>query len=121
MYMDEAKRVLDNPTIPVPCLPAGYQKLSLSPPLVDSMISQELSLVDPIPLEILIHESILDQPLVVESVDLTPLVVHQVFYVKIRSHPPHVPLVSSDSSDLEKYSSVHVVQEVTPPTPMMEV
>ena len=37
-YMDEATRVLDNPTFSAPCLLAGYQKLSSSPPLVDSTI-----------------------------------------------------------------------------------
>ena len=51
-YMDEATRVLDNPTIFAPFLLVGYQKLSSSPPLVDSMISQDSSLVDPAPSEI---------------------------------------------------------------------
>ena len=41
LYMDEAKRVLDNSTISAPCLPTGYQKLSLSPPLVDPTIDQD--------------------------------------------------------------------------------
>ena len=40
-YMDEAKRVLDNSTVFAPCLPAGYKKLSLIPPLVDPIVGQE--------------------------------------------------------------------------------
>ena len=51
-YMDEAKRVLDNSTVSAPCLPAGYQKLSSSPLLVDSMINQASSLLDLAPSEI---------------------------------------------------------------------
>ena len=47
--------------------------------------------------------------------------VHQVFSVKSGSHPPHVLLVSLDSSDLEKDSPIPIVHEVAPPTPMMEV
>jgi hypothetical protein len=64
-YMDEAKRVLDNSVVSTPCLPAGYKQLSLSLPPADAAIGQESSLVDPTPPEIQIHESVLDQPLVV--------------------------------------------------------
>ena len=56
-----------------------------------------------------------------ESVDLILPMVHKVFSVESGSHIPHVLLVSSDSSDLDKYSPIPVVQEVAPPTPMMEV
>ena len=75
-YMDEAKRVLENLTVSILCLPAGYKQLSLSPSLVDSTINQESSLLDPAPPEIHHHESIPDQPLVVGSVELAPSVVH---------------------------------------------
>ena len=77
-------------------------------------------MVDPTSPKIKNHKSIPDQPLVTKSVDLTPLVVHQVFSVESGSHPPHVLLVSSGSSDLEKYYSILVVQEAAPPAPMME-
>ena len=59
--------------------------------------------------------------MVEESVNLTPPVVHQVFSIESGSHPPHVLLVSSDASNLEKDSPVPVVQEFSPPAPMMEV
>ena len=108
--MDEAKRVLDNSIVSAPCLLTGYQKLSLSPPLVDSTISQDSSLVDPAPLEIQIQESVPDQQLDVESVDLIPPMVHQVFSVESGSHPSHVLLVSSNSSNLETNSLVPVTQ-----------
>ena len=52
---------------------------------------------------------------------MTPSVVHRVFSVESGSHPPHVLLVSSDSLKLEKDYSIPVVQEVAPPTPVMEV
>ena len=55
------------------------------------------------------------------SVELALPMVHQVFSIESGSHPPHVLLVSSNSSDLEKVSSVPVFQEVYPPTPEMEI
>ena len=55
------------------------------------------------------------------SVELTPFAVHQVFSIESGSHIPRVLLVSSESSDLEKYSPVPVPLEATPPPPMMEV
>ena len=106
--MDEAKRVLDNSIVFAPCLLAGYKQLSLSLPLADATIGQESSLVDPAPLEVQIHESVLDQILVVGSVELAPSVVHQVFSVNSGSHIPHVLLLSLDSSDLEKDSPVPI-------------
>ena len=75
-YMDEAMRVLDNPTVSTLGLSTGYKKLSLSPPPVDSAIGQESSLVDPTPPKIQVPESIPDQPLVVGSVDLALSTVH---------------------------------------------
>ena len=51
-YMDEATRVLDNPTIFAPCILVGYENIFSSPPLVDSMVGQYSSLVDPVLLEI---------------------------------------------------------------------
>ena len=120
-YMDEAKRVLDNSAISIPCLTASYKQLSLSPPSADPTIGQESSLVDPAPSKIQIQESAPDQPLVVGSVELAPSMVHQVFFVESGPHTPHVLLVSSDSSDLEKYSPVPGPQEVAPPPPLMEV
>ena len=81
------------------------------------MVGQESSLIDLAPPEIQIQESIPNQPLEVESIDLIPPMVHQVFSIESGSHSPHVLLVSSDSLDLEKYSFVPVVQELTPPTP----
>ena len=119
--MDEAKRVLENSTVSAACLPTGYQKLSSSPSLVDSKIGQASSLLDPAPLEIWVQDSVPDQTLVKESVDLTPFVVHQVFSIEIQSNPPHVLLVSLDSSNLEKDSSIPIVQETAPPTPMMDI
>ena len=107
-YMDEAKRVLDNLTGSSPCLPAGYNRISLSPPPADARIGQESSLVDPTPSEIQNQESIPDQPLVVGSVELAPSVVHQVFSIESGTHIPQVLLVSLDSSDLEKYSPVPI-------------
>ena len=86
--MDEAKLVLDNSTGSTPPLPPGYNRLSLSPLLADLTTGQELSLVDPTPPEIQIHESVPDQPLVVGSVELAPSVVHQVFSVESGFHPP---------------------------------
>ena len=118
--MDEAKRVLDNSIVSMPCLPVGYKQLPLSPPLADPTIGQESSLVDPAPSEIQIQESIPDKPLVVGSVELALSTVHQVFSVESGSHTPHVLLVSSDSSELEKDSPVPVLQEVSPPPPKME-
>ena len=67
------------------------------------------------------EESVPDQKLVEKSIDLTPSVVHQVFSVEIGSHPPHFLLVSSDSSDLEKYSPVPISQEASPPPHVIEV
>ena len=55
------------------------------------------------------------------SVELARSVVHQVFFVESGPHTPHVLLVSSDSSDLEKYSPIPVPQEAAPLPPMMEV
>ena len=85
------------------------------------MINQESSLLDPAPPKIHHHESILDQPLVMGSVELAPSAVHQVFSVESGSHPPHALFVSSDSSDLEKVSSIPIAQEVSPPTLEMEI
>ena len=59
-YMDEAKRVLEDPMVCTPYLPIGYQKLSSSLLLVDSKVSQELSLVSPTPPKIQIQESVPD-------------------------------------------------------------
>ena len=59
-YMDETKRILDNSIVSTPCLPAGYKKISLSPPPTDPMIDQESSLVNPAPPEIQIQESVPD-------------------------------------------------------------
>ena len=70
--MDEAKRVLDNPTVSTPHLLVGYKNISLSLPLVDMTIGQDSSLVDPIPSEIQNEESIPDETLVMEPVDLIP-------------------------------------------------
>ena len=120
-YMNEAKRVLDNLVVFAPCLPAGYKQLSLSPPPADPMIGQESSLVDPAPSKIQIQESIIDQPLVVGSVELAPSAVHQVFSNESGPHIPRVLLVSSDSSDLEKDSPAHVPQEVSPSPSVMKV
>ena len=77
-------------------------------------------MINPAPSEIQIQESVLDQPLVVGSVELAPSAVHQVFSVESGPHNPHVLLVSSDSSDLEKDSPVSVLQEAAPPPPKME-
>ena len=78
-------------------------------------------MVDPSLLEIQIQESILDQPLVMGSVELAPSKVHQVFSFESGPHTPHVLLVSSDSLDLEKDSPVPIPQEVGPSPPLMEV
>lgn len=116
-YMDEATTVLDNPIASVSCLLVGYQKLSLSPPLVDSTISQHSSLADPAPSKIQNHESIPNQPLVEESAYRILPMVHQVFSVESGSHTPYVLLVSSYSSKLEKDLPVSMVQEVASPIP----
>ena len=100
--MDEAKRVLDNPAVSAPCLPAGHKQLSLSLPPTDDTIGQESSLVNPTPPEIQIKESIPDQPLVVGSVELAPSTVHQVFSVESGSRTPQVLLVSSDPQTWRK-------------------
>ena len=107
-YMDEAKRVLDNLTVSTPRLPAGYKQLSLSLPPADAVIGQGSSLVDPTPPKIQIQESVPDHPLVVGSVELAPSAVHQVFSVESGPHNPHVLLVSSDSSDLERDSPIPI-------------
>ena len=114
-------RVLESPIVFAPFLPACYQKLSSSPPLVDSIISQGSSLVDLVSLEIQFDESIPNQPLDVEMVDLIPPMVHQVFFVESGSHPPHLLLVSSESSDLEKGPPIPVTQEVSLLAPMYDV
>ena len=80
--------VLGNLSISAPCLPAGYKRISLSPPPADPMIGQDSSLVDLAPLEIPIQESIPDQPLVMGSVELAPYAMHQVFSVESGSHIP---------------------------------
>ena len=120
-YMDEAKRFLDKSTISAPCLLASYKQISLSPSPFDSMIGQESSLVDPAPPEIPIQESVPKKSLDVASVNFIPSMVHQVFSVESGSHIPKVLIVSSDSSDLEKYSPIPIPLEDTPLPPMMEV
>ena len=93
----------------------------MSPSPFDSVINQESSLVGPTPPEIHRCESVLDQPLVVGSVELAPSTVHQLFSVESGSHTPHVLLVSLDSPDSEKDSPVPVVQETAPSAPVIEV
>ena len=90
----------------------------MSPPPADPTIGQESPLVNPAPPKIQIQESIPDQPLVVGSVELAPSTVHQVFSVESGPHTPHVLLVSSDSSDLEKDPPIPVTQEFSPLYPM---
>jgi hypothetical protein len=48
-HMDEASKLLENMTVSQPQLPAAYRKLSLSPPIVDGMITpvpSPINLVD---------------------------------------------------------------------------
>jgi len=62
--MDEGSKELENLTSSQPCLSVGYQKLSPNPSLVDQVVGQKPSLVNPTLYESESHEVVLDQPLV---------------------------------------------------------
>ena len=50
--MDESSKLLEDIIVSHQRLPTGYHKLSLEPPLVDQVVSSDLSMVDPtLPLE----------------------------------------------------------------------
>ena len=64
--------MLENLTSSQPHLSAGYQKFSPNPPLVDEVIYQNPSLVNPTLSKRESHDSIPDQPLVENMADMIP-------------------------------------------------
>jgi len=70
--MDESSKLFENLTTYQPCLLANYQKISPNPPLVDEVINQNLSPVNPTLSEHESHEFVPNQLLVEKMVDLTP-------------------------------------------------
>jgi len=108
--MDEASKFLDNLTASQPHLLTGYQKLSLDPPLVDQVIDQNSSLVNPTLSKSESRESISNQPLVKKMVHSIPLSFDRVYPIESEVRTPQVLLVSSDSKELGGNPHVPTVQ-----------
>ena len=79
----------------------AYRKLSSDPSLVDPVIDQNSSVVNPTLSKSESRESFLDQTLVEKLVDLTPPSVNYTFLVESEPHTAQVLLVSSVSNELE--------------------
>lgn len=109
--LDEASKELENLTTSQPCLSVGYQKISHDPPLVDLVIDQKPSLVNPALFESESRESILNQPLVEKTIDLAPPLVKCTFLVESEPHTTQVLLVSSVSNELEGNPPIYEVHE----------
>ena len=75
------------------------------------MIDQKPSFVNPALSEIESRESILDEPLVYEMVDLAPPLVNHTFPIESEPHTTQVLLVSSVLNALEGNPLVHKVHE----------
>lgn len=109
--MDETSKELEKLTTSQPHLPARYWKLSPDPSLVDQVIDQKPSLVNPNLSENECHESLLDQPLVDKMVDLAPPSVNCTFLVEIEPHTSQVLLVSLVPNQLERNLLIREVHE----------
>ena len=84
--MDESSKELENLTTSQPHLLAGYWKLSPDPSLVDLVIDQNSPFLNPTLSENESCESVLNQPLVEKTVDLTPPLVNYTFLVESEPH-----------------------------------
>ena len=98
--MDEASKVLEKLTTSHPWLPAGYQKLSLNPPLVDEVIDQNLNPINIALSDHESHECIPNQPLVEKFFYLIPPSVESAFPIESEYDTTQVFFVSSDSNEL---------------------
>lgn len=125
---DEASKELENLIASPPRLPVGYRNFSPYPSLLDPLIDQKASLVNPTLSESEFCESILDQRLGVKLVDLNPPSINCTFSVESEPHTDQVLLVSSISNELEvklhilevhkRISLVPIEQEVKSHVPM---
>ena len=99
-YMDEDSKVLENLTASQPRLPTSYHKLSSNPPLVDEVIDQNSSHVNPTLSECESHEFIPNQSQVKKTVDsISPLVNHT-FPIESEYDTTQVLFISSNSNEL---------------------
>ena len=92
--MDESSKGLENLTLSQLRLLTGYRKLSPNPSLVDPIIDQKLSLVNPALPESESCGFVLDQPLVEKPVDPAPPSVNRTFLVESEAYITQVLLVS---------------------------
>ena len=118
-YMDEASKVLVNLIVSQPRHPTGYQKLSLDPLLVDQLIDQSTSLVNPTLSESESHDFIPNQPLVEKMVNSIPPSIYRVYLIECEVHITKVLLVSSDSKELGGNPPIPMVQGGDPLIPIV--
>ena len=118
--MDEASKELENLIASQPHLLVGYQNISPNPSLVDPVIDQKSSLVNPTLSESDSCESALDQPLVEKPVDLAPPLFNRTFPVESEPCTTQVLLTSSVSNELEINTPIPEVHEIISLVPIKE-